>query len=70
MGAGRKRSWGGPRKGAGRKPDPQSGVRRNRVTVTLTDSELDALHKLAEERDLPVGTTLYELVKRRLRTRS
>jgi hypothetical protein len=41
-------------------------VRRNRITTTLTDRELAALERMAEERGLPIGTMLYELVRRRL----
>ena len=69
--ASRKRpGWGGPRKGAGRRPGfggaPEE-IRRNRVTTTLTDSELAALKRLADVAGVPTGTMLYELVKRRLR---
>lgn len=66
----RSKSWGGPRKGAGRKPgfgkNPE-GVRRNRVTLTLTDAELSKLSALASERGLPVGTLAYEYIERALR---
>lgn len=62
--------WGGPRKGAGRKPgfgrDP-SEVRSNRVTFTLTDRELTELQALAEKRELPVGTLAYEYVTKAMR---
>ena len=69
--ASRKRpGWGGPRKGSGRRPGtgaPVEQVRRNRITTTLTDAELSALKRLADEAGVPVGTMLYDLVKRRLR---
>ncbi len=72
--AARKATWGGRRKGAGRPPGtgpgPSPDARRNRVTVLLRDDEIARLQKLAQENDLPTGTMLYELVKRRLgRTR-
>lgn len=51
----------------GRPPKPPEQVRRNTVRVMLTDAELATLRTLAEERDLPDSTMLYELVKRRLR---
>lgn len=63
--------WGGPRKGAGRPPGtgpgPSPDSRRNRLTILLTDAEMTALRKLAEERDLPVGTVAYEIVALSLR---
>ncbi len=60
--------WGGPRRGAGRKPGTDPGeVRRNRVTFTLTDSELAQLRALADEREMPVGTLAYEYVTKALR---
>jgi len=61
-------TWGGPRRGAGRKPT-RGTIRRNRVVVTLTDAELARLHRWAEERSLPVGTVAYEIVERALRRR-
>ena len=51
-------------KGSGGPPEM---VRRNRVVITLTDAELAKLHRLAEERDLPLGTAAYEIVERTLR---
>ena len=53
-------------KGSGGPPEK---VRRNRVVITLTDLELAKLHRLAEERDLPIGTAAYEIVERSLRRR-
>ena len=64
-----KGAWGGPRRGAGRKPEPRGEVRRNRVVVTLRDAELAKLQRWAEERSLPVGTVAYEIVERALRRR-
>ena len=53
----------------GRPPGPPEKARRNRVTTMLTDAEFKALTRLADEKGLPLGTTLYELVKRALRRR-
>jgi len=65
---GRTGRWGGPRRGAGRKPGTDPGeVRRNRVTFTLTDGELAQLRALADEREMPVGTLAYEYVTKALR---
>ena len=61
---GRKRM--GRPKGSGGPPEK---VRRNRVTATLTDAELVVLERLADDRGLPVGTMLYELVKKTLARR-
>lgn len=59
--------WGGPRKGAGRPGGDPEDVRRNRVTFTLTDRELEKLKALADARGLPVGTLAYEYVERAMR---
>lgn len=70
--AAKKGRWGGPRKGGGRRPGsgkPAEAVRRNRVTVTLTDADLEKLKALAAERDLPTGTAAYEIVSKVLRRR-
>ena len=48
---------------------PPEQVRRNRVVVMLTDDELAELTKLADERELPLGTTAYEFVARGLKRR-
>ncbi|HME68647.1 MAG TPA: hypothetical protein VKM54_02130 [Myxococcota bacterium] len=65
----KKGSWGGPRRGAGMKPAPPETVRRNRVVVMLKDDELAKLHRLAEEKNLPLGTVAYEFVARGLTRR-
>lgn len=55
----------------GRPPGPPEAVRRNRVTVLLTDAELAQLHRLAESSGQPLGTVAYEFVRRGLaRTKS
>lgn len=46
---------------------PPESVRRNRVVVMLTDAELATLHRLAESRELPLGTVAYQLLVRSLR---
>ena len=65
----RKSGRGGPRRGAGRPCGPSGEVRRNRVVLLLTDTDLERLQRLAEQRDLPVGTAAYEIVERALRRR-
>ena len=64
---------GGPRKGAGRPPGtgpgPSPDARRNRLTILLTDAEWRKLKRLAERRDLPLGTVAYEFVARALKRR-
>ena len=57
---------GGPRPGSGRPKGPEAEVRRNRVAIMLTDAELAKLHRLAERKDLPLGTAAYEIVARAL----
>lgn len=51
----------------GRPPGPPELVRRNRVTTTFTDAELEKLERLAAHQGVPVGTLLYNTVKRALR---
>ena len=69
MAAMKKGSWGGPRKGAGRRPGPAQSVRSNRVTFTVTDAELRVLKELADEKDMPLGTLAYEIIARTIRRR-
>jgi len=68
MAVAKKGAWGGPRKGSGRKATG-SEVRRNRVTIMLTDSELAKLQRWAEEKELPFGTVAYGIVARALARR-
>jgi len=66
----RRTGRGGPRPGAGRPRSADSGeIRRNRLTVLLTDSEIAQLEALAKERRLPVGTVAYEVLARSLARR-
>jgi hypothetical protein len=39
------------------------------VAILLSDAELVKLRKLAEKRDLPLGTVAYEIVARSLKRR-
>lgn len=59
----------GQRRRMGRPPRPAEQVRSNRVTATFTGAELKQLTKMADEKGLPVGTLLYQLVKRSLKRR-
>ena len=59
----------GKRVRMGRPPGPPERVRRNRVTFTVTDSELADLERLADEQGLPVGTFIYQIVARSLARR-
>ena len=65
--AGTKGGWGGPRRGSGRKPVIAGEIRRNRVAVMLTDAEWSTLTRLADKRELPLGTVAYELLSKGLR---
>jgi hypothetical protein len=60
--------WGGPRKGSGRPPGTGSGnPRTNRVVVMLSNDELSVLKRVADLKDLPLGTVAYEFVARGLK---
>lgn len=50
----------------GRPPGPPEKVRRNRVTVLLTDPEVAKLHRVAEERGVPIGTAAHILLTQAL----
>ena len=64
----REATWGGPRRGSGRKPTgPQGAARSQRVVVMLTVSEYAVLDRLAEAQQLPLGTVAYGFVARGLR---
>jgi hypothetical protein len=58
-----------PKAKRGRPPLAPEEARRNRVVVMLTDGELAKLHRLAEEKTLPLGTVAYEFVARGLARR-
>lgn len=53
--------------GAGRPRGPEEELRRNRVVVMLTDSNLATLQRLSKARELPIGTVAYEILERGLR---
>lgn len=59
---------GGRREGAGRKPIPEESRRRNRVMVSLTDSELEQLTAHAEGEAL--SSYLARLIRRHLARKS
>lgn len=66
----RMKGRGGPRPGSGRPKGtgkPTAQIRRNRVVCMVTDSELATLHRLADERGLPLGTVAYEILARGMR---
>ncbi len=67
--ASKRMNWGGARPGAGRKAGPQEQVRRNRVTVLLTDAEFALLHRVAKQKNAPVGTAAHEIISRSLARR-
>jgi hypothetical protein len=69
MAAVKKKGRGGPRPGSGRPREAGHLVRRNRVVIMLTDGEIAKLHRLAEERELPLSTAAYEIVGRALARR-
>jgi len=58
----RKKGRGGAREGAGRKPLPPQQKQRNRIMVSFTDAELDAITNAA--RGQPVATFLHDLAVR------
>jgi hypothetical protein len=60
---------GGARLGAGHPKGPIEALRRNRVSVLLTDSELAKLQSIAKEQHIPLGTAAYEIVARVLARR-
>jgi len=53
----------------GRPPKPLDEARRNRLTITLTDAEIEAIRAIAEARGLPLGSVVHELVARALARR-
>jgi hypothetical protein len=54
----------------GRPPKPAEQVRRNRLVVMLTDTEMAALQAWADERGVPQGTLAWEVLARALRRRT
>ena len=45
----------------GRPAKPSEAVRRNRVVIMLTDAEIAKLHRLADAKELPIGTLAYKV---------
>ena len=66
MAARKKTRAGSQRRKMGRPAGPAEKVRRNRVVVFVTDSELAQLHRMADKKDLPLGTVLYQIIARAL----
>lgn len=62
MAAVKRTGRGGPRPGSGRPKGPAAEVRRNRVVIMLTDRELAKLHRLADAKQLPLGTIAYQIL--------
>lgn len=58
-----KGSWGGARKGAGRKPKNDGDPRTYRLTLMVTRSDLDDLRRLAAERATSVASYAYEILR-------
>ena len=59
----------GKRARVGRPAGPREKLRRNRVVAMVTDAELAKLDRMAEAKDLPLGTVVYEIVAQALRRR-
>lgn len=51
----------------GRPAGPPEKVRRNRLTITVTDAELEKLQRKAAAEGRPFGTVAYELFSRALK---
>ncbi len=67
--AGKQTRAGGKRKRVGRPAGPPETVRRNRVVAFVTDAELSKLHRISDERDLPMATVVYQLLVASLKRR-
>ncbi len=55
------------KKPMGRPKGSVEKLRRNRVVIMLTDSEVEKLQRLATARGLPLGTHAYDLLSSALR---
>ncbi len=53
----------------GRPAAPPQTLRRNRVVVMMTDTEVEKLHRLAANKEIAVGTAAYEILARALKRR-
>ena len=53
----------------GRPAGPPEKLRRNRVVAMVTDAELAKLHRLTDDKDLPLSTIVYEILARALKRR-
>jgi len=67
----KKSSWGGRRPGAGRPKGSGSGsspdLRKNRVAIMFTDTEVSKLQVVAKKQKIPVATAAYNLIARSLK---
>ncbi len=69
MPAKKRNGRGGARPGSGPKRKARAKLRRNRVVVLLTDGEHTKLQRVADARNLPLGTVAYELLSSALARR-
>ena len=67
--AARKSKRAGGQKRMGRPAAPPQTLRRNRVVVMMTDTEVEKLHRLAANKEIAVGTAAYEILARALKRR-
>ncbi len=50
----------------GRPPAPPGEARHHRVVTFVNDGEFELLNRLSKERDTPLSTTVYQLLRRSL----
>ena len=60
---------GARRRKMGRPAGPPEKRRRNLIRAMVTDAELDKLERMADDKQLPVSTLVYEIVSRALKRR-
>ena len=58
------------RQGPGRPAGPPGKVRKNRISVFVTDAEMEKLEKLAEDAEEPLGTFAYQIISAFLKRRA
>ena len=63
------KTQGGRKKRVGRPAGPPESVRRNRVVAFITDAELAKLHRMADQKDSPLATVVYQLLSGALKRR-
>ena len=69
MGTRKQSGAGKRRRRMGRPPGPPEKKRRNLVRAMVTDAEMQKLERLADEKDLPLSTLVYELLAKTLKRR-